>query len=288
MAGLNAFTIDVEEHFQVQAFAGVIPREAWSQYPSRVEANTRRLLELLARHPTRATFFCLGWVGERHPGLIRDIVAAGHELASHGMAHELVHVLGPVRFREEAASSRKLLEDLTGAPVLGYRAATFSMDARTPWAHAILAEAGYRYSSSINPIRHDLYGMPEAPLGPFRPHPDGVVEIPVAALAWGARRIPCGGGGYFRLYPQALSRWLLRAVNQQGRAAVFYCHPWELDPEQPRVADAPRLSRFRHYLNLTRTEARLHDLLEAFPWDTMSRVFAPCWEGGADNPCQSG
>lgn len=271
----NALTVDVEEHFQVEAFAGVIARDRWPALPSRVEANTGRLLDLFARAGVRATFFTLSWVAERHPALIRRIVAQGHELASHGHGHARVPTLGPEGFRADIRRARQVLEDIGGVAVLGYRAPTFSIGPDTPWAYDLLAEEGYRYSSSIYPIRHDLYGAPDAPLTPF--HPDGrpILEIPMTATPLLGRNLPCAGGGFFRLLPYPVFRLGLARVNRGGRAGIFYTHPWEVDPGQPRVAGAGRLSRFRHYLNLSATTGRLERLLAEFAWDRMDNVFAP-------------
>jgi polysaccharide deacetylase family protein (PEP-CTERM system associated) len=269
----NALTVDVEEHFQVEAFAGVIPRDRWEALPSRVEANTQRLLDLFARAGVRGTFFTLSWVAERHPALIRRIVAGGHELASHGHGHARVPTLGPDGFRADIRRARQMLQDIGGVDVLGYRAPTFSLGPDTPWAYDILAEEGYRYSSSIYPIRHDLYGAPDAPLQPF--HPDGrpLLEIPMTATPLLGRNLPCAGGGFFRLLPYGIFRLGLLRVNRGGRAGIFYTHPWEVDPGQPRVAGAGRLSRFRHYLNLSATAGRLERLLADFAWDRMDNVF---------------
>ena len=273
---VNAMTVDVEDWFQVQAFAGTIARESWETLPRRVEANTDRILALFAEARVRATFFALGWVAERHPALIRRIVAAGHELASHGHGHELVHAIGPDRFRADLARARAALEDAGGVRVLGYRAPTFSIGpASAPWAHAILAETGHLYSSSVFPIRHDLYGAPDAPRGPHRPDPSGVVELPMTTLRVGGRTLPCSGGGWFRLVPYALFRQGLRRVNRsEGRPGIFYFHPWEIDPAQPRVAAAPALSRFRHYTGLASMAGRVARLLSDFAWGRMDEVFS--------------
>lgn len=273
---VNAFTVDVEEHFQVEALAGVVSRASWTQWSSRVAANTGRLLELLASHRLRGTFFVLGWVAERQPALVRAIVAGGHELASHGYDHTRADRQTPDQFRADVTRAKAILEDLAGLPVQGYRAATYSIGRDNLWALAILAETGHRYSSSIAPFRHDLYGWPAAERFPWRPRPDGVVEIPVTTVQALGRRWPCGGGGFFRLYPYPLFRQLLRRVNQrEGRPALFYCHPWELDPQQPLPpAGLSPKARFRHTLNLDRTAPRLERLLRDFRWDRLDRVFA--------------
>lgn len=271
----NAMTVDVEDYFQVQAFAGCIPRSAWNEMTSRVEANTERILTLFSERGTKATFFVLGWVAERHRHLIRRIVAEGHELASHGFAHIPVHEQAPDTFRSDVARTKALLEDTGGVPVKGYRAASFSIDQRTPWAFDVLAEAGYEYSSSVFPIVHDFYGMPDAPRFLFRPGSGRITEIPMTTFSLWGRNLPCGGGGYFRLLPYRASRWALRRVNSRDRQpSIFYFHPWEIDPEQPRVARAaPLKSRIRHYLNLSKTEARLRRLLTDFKWGRMDQVF---------------
>ena len=271
----NALSVDVEDWFQVQAFAGQIDRASWDDLPSRVERNTGRILDLFAANGVKATFFVLGCIAERFPGLVGRIAAADHEIASHGWEHRPVHSQTPDQFRRDVTDTRRRLEDLGGCPVTGYRAASFSIDRRTPWAHTVLREAGYRYSSSVYPIRHDLYGMPDAPRFAFTPGPaGGVVELPLTTVALGRHRLPCSGGGYFRLMPYGVSRWALLRVNRIDRSpGIFYFHPWEIDPDQPRVSGATLRSRFRHYTNLGRMEARLRHLLADFRWDRVDRVF---------------
>jgi polysaccharide deacetylase family protein (PEP-CTERM system associated) len=273
---VNALTVDVEDYFQVQALAGVFPVSTWEACEPRVERNTERLLEIFSHAEVKATFFALGWVAKRFPQLIGRIAAEGHEVASHGFAHQRVDGQSPGEFRSDVRRARAVLEYASGAAVRGYRAPTFSIGAHTPWAWRILEEEGYAYSSSIYPVRRDLYGAPEAPLSPYRPA--GVaklVEAPISALRLAGRSWPCGGGGYFRLLPYPLSRALLTAVNADaGRRAIFYLHPWEIDPGQPRARGAPLKSRMRHYLNLSRTEGRLQRLLRDLRWDRMDRVFA--------------
>jgi polysaccharide deacetylase family protein (PEP-CTERM system associated) len=270
---VNAMTIDVEDYFQVSALAPYIAREDWPRRECRVERNVERILELLARHDATATFFTLGWIAERHPRVVHAIVAQGHELASHGYAHRRVGELGPAGFRDDVVTAKALLEDIGGVEVHGYRAPSFSIDGSTPWAFDVLAEAGYRYSSSVYPIRHDHYGMPEAPRFAWRTT-SGVLEIPATTLRVGGQNLPSSGGGYFRLMPYAMSRWMIRRVNaHDGQSAVFYFHPWELDPAQPRVPGIDAKTRFRHYLNLSRMESRLDTLLSDFRWDRMDRVF---------------
>jgi polysaccharide deacetylase family protein (PEP-CTERM system associated) len=270
----NAMTVDVEDFFQVQAFAGSIERSSWDEWPRRVEANTERILALFEEHRVKATFFALGWIAERHPMLIRRIVASGHELASHGYAHVPVFEQTAAEFRADIRRTKRLLEDIAGTPVKGYRAASFSIGETTLWALPILAEEGYRYSSSVFPVVHDHYGMPSAPRFAFRPQEHGFIEVPLTTVTLLGRNLPCSGGGYFRLLPYAWSRWGLRRVNHHdGQAGIFYFHPWELDPDQPRLTGLPWKSRLRHYLNLSRMEARLRRLLADFAWDRMDNVF---------------
>lgn len=269
----NALTIDVEDYFQVSAFAPYIPRSDWESRECRVERNIDRILELLDRHQTHATFFTLGWIAERYPQVVRRIVAGGHELASHGYGHERASEQTPEAFHADIHLARLMLEDLGGVAVRGYRAPSFSIGASNPWAHDALLQAGYAYSSSVYPIKHDHYGMPDAPRFAFQVR-DGLLEIPVTTAPFLGRNLPASGGGYFRLMPYALSRWLIRRVNQRdAQPAIFYFHPWEIDPEQPRIANAGAKARFRHYLNLERMEARLNRLLGDFRWGRMDEVF---------------
>jgi len=271
----SAMTVDVEDFFQVQAFAGQVGRADWADFPCRVERNTDKALQLFADHGVRATFFTLGWIAERYPKIVREIVAQGHELASHGYAHHRVFEQSPEEFRADVRRTKALLEDIGQVPVRGYRAASFSIDGRSLWAFDILAEEGHHYSSSVYPVVHDLYGMPEAPRFSYRPGTHRLVEIPMTTISILGRNVPCSGGGYFRLFPYAASRWALRQVQRShGQPCIFYFHPWELDPEQPRMADAPLKSRARHYLNLGRMEARLERLLEDFSWCRMDEAFA--------------
>lgn len=272
---VNAMTVDVEDYFQVAVFEKCIRREDWSRWPVRVEGNTRRVLELFRRHDVQATFFILGWVAERFPSLVRDIAGAGHEIASHGYGHERLVNMTPGAFRQDIVRTKHLLEDLSGTAVSGYRAPSYSIGPSTLWAHEELSNAGYRYSSSIVPIRHDLYGMPSAPRFAFYPEQrSGMLEIPVTTVRFWGRNWPCGGGGYFRLLPYALFRHGLRRVNRkEAYPGVFYFHPWEIDPQQPRVPGATRKNRVRHYLNLTRTVPRIERLMRDFRFDRMDRVF---------------
>ena len=271
-AAANAMTVDVEDWFQVQAFAGSIPRHDWDGLPRRVEANTDRFLAMFAAAGARATFFTLGWVADRHPGLVRRIVAAGHELASHGYAHRLAHEQTEAEFRADVGRARRLLEDVGGVHVRGYRAPTFSINKQNPWAFGVLADEGYAYSSSTYPIRHDLYGMPDAPRVPHRVAGGRLLEIPMTTLRVAGRNLPCAGGGYFRLLPYALFRAGLRRAGRE-QAGMFYTHPWEIDPGQPRNEAAPRMARFRHYVNIGRTERRIERLLQDFTWDRVDEVF---------------
>lgn len=276
----NAMTVDVEDYFQVQAFAGSISRSDWEHFPRRVEANTDRILAQFDRAGVTATFFTLGWIAERHPALVRRIVAAGHELASHGYDHTRADAQSEADFRADIRRAKAILEDTAGCEVIGYRAATFSIGGRNPWAFAALASEGYRYSSSIYPVKHDLYGMPDAPRFPFQPGAGSLWEFPMTTARLLDRNLPCSGGGYFRLLPYRVFRLGLGRVNRhERRPGIFYTHPWEIDPDQPRVADCGRMSRFRHYVNLSRTATRLERLLRDFAWDRMDRVYAEVLAG---------
>ncbi|MEM8786359.1 MAG: XrtA system polysaccharide deacetylase, partial [Pseudomonadota bacterium] len=263
----NAFTVDVEDYFHVQAFAGKVAKSEWGSLQHRYRDNTLRLLDQLARHGVLGTFFTLGWVAEQAPDLIADIVRRGHELASHGYDHSQVFAQTPEAFREDVRLSKRLLEDAGGVQIKGYRAPTFSINADVLWAHTILAEEGFVYSSSIYPVHHDLYGLPDAPRVPFRSHPDGVLELPMPTARFGGVSIAGGGGGYFRLLPYFLSRLMLdRARRQLGEPFIFYCHPWEIDPGQPWVPGLTWRSRFRHYTGLSGMEGRIDRLLSAYEW----------------------
>jgi polysaccharide deacetylase family protein (PEP-CTERM system associated) len=273
-APVNALTVDVEDYFQVSAFAPYIERHRWDSLPCRVERNVDRLLTLFEQRHTRATFFCLGWIAERHPGVVRKIVSAGHELASHGYEHRRASDQTPADFRSDVTRAKALLEDIGGTRVDGYRAPSFSIGKSNLWAFDVLVEAGYRYSSSVYPVRHDHYGMPEAPRFAFR-LTNGLLEIPVTTTSFWGRNLPAGGGGYFRLAPYRVSRWAIKRVNElDHRPAIFYMHPWEIDHEQPRVPGVGVKTRVRHYLNLHRTEPRLKRLLSDFRWDTVQHAFA--------------
>lgn len=270
----NALTVDVEDYFQVSAFERSVSRADWDRLQGRVERNTEQLLELFASHGARATFFVLGWVAERHPALMRRIVEQGHELASHGYDHTRVVNLDPGGLRADVTRTRELLEQAAGCRVRGYRAPSFSIGRDNLWALEVLREAGYEYSSSIYPVRHDLYGFPEAPRFAFRHRASGMLEVPVSTVHLMGRNLPAGGGGFFRLYPYALSRWLMRRVNSVDRQpCIFYTHPWEVDAAQPRQEGVGWRTRFRHYLNLERMPARLARLLADFRWGRMDEVF---------------
>ena len=271
----NAMTIDVEDYFQVSAFAPYITRDSWPDRECRVEANIDRILAILDEGGVHATFFTLGWIAERYPAMVKRIVAGGHELASHGYGHLRASDQDRAAFMQDISSSKAILEDLGGQAVLGYRAPSFSIGHGNLWALDALNEAGYRYSSSIYPVRHDHYGMPDAPR--FAWHPEGaggLLEVPITTVRMGARNLPAGGGGYFRLLPYSLSRWMMRQVNQQdGQPAIFYFHPWEIDPGQPRPDGINLKTRFRHYVNLARMDGRIQALTRDFAWDRMDRIF---------------
>ena len=270
---VNGLSVDIEDWFQVGAFERTIRRDDWDGLTPRVERNSDAVIDLFARAGVKATFFTLGWVAARHPALIRRIVDAGHELASHGWDHIRVFTMTPGQFREDTRRARTVLEDLSGQKVTGYRAPSFSIDGRTPWAHAILAEEGYAYSSSVAPIVHDHYGWPEAPRFAFRPVADsGLIELPVSTARFGGRIIAAGGGGFFRLFPYGFSRWAIRQVNAERRPAIFYFHPWEIDPGQPRVAGAPLRSRLRHYARLGAMERKLERVTGEFRWGRVDAV----------------
>ena len=275
---VNAMSVDVEDYFQVQAFANVVSPAQWDSFDCRVEPNIERILMQFEAHGVHGTFFTLGWIAKRYPSMVRRIVAGGHELASHGFGHQPIYSLTPGGFRADVRRARELLEDIGGVAVTGYRAPTFSMGPRTPWAHALLEEAGYRYSSSIYPILHDLYGDPSGPRFAYRVVESAMWEIPMTTVRIGSRNLPCAGGGYFRLLPYRLFRTGVRHLNRgERKPAVFYFHPWEVDPAQPRMAGASALARFRHDVNLGAMSGRLDQLLHDFQWDRMDRVFERCW-----------
>ncbi|MGO4381857.1 XrtA system polysaccharide deacetylase [Pseudoduganella sp. RAF53_2] len=271
----NAMTIDVEDYFQVSAFAPHIPRDSWPARECRVEANIERILGILETGGAKGTFFTLGWIAERYPQMIKRIVAGGHELASHGYGHLRASDQSREEFMDDVARSKGILEDLGGERVLGYRAPSFSIGPGNLWALDVLQEAGYRYSSSIYPIQHDHYGMPDAPRFAFHPNGEqGLLEVPITTVRIGQRNLPAGGGGYFRLLPYSLSRRMMRRVNREdGQPAIFYFHPWELDPGQPRPEGIGLKTRFRHYVNLDKMDARIRSLTRDFAWDRMDRIF---------------
>ena len=272
----NALSVDVEDWFQVGAFEKVIDRGAWETLPRRVEANTDRVLALFDEAGVKATFFTLGWVAARHPALVRRIAAAGHEIASHGWDHQRVFNMDETAFRADLDQAHKAIEDACGASPRGYRAPSFSIDARTPWAHPVLAERGYAYSSSVAPIRHDHYGWRDSPRFAWRPVEGArLIELPVTTVDLAGRRFAAGGGGFFRLLPYGLSSWAIRRVNRdEARPAIFYFHPWEVDPGQPRVQEASARSKVRHYTNLDVMEAKLLKLLRDHEWGRTDEVAA--------------
>ncbi|MFT4613219.1 MAG: polysaccharide deacetylase family protein (PEP-CTERM system associated) [Bacteroidia bacterium] len=273
---VNAMTVDVEDYFQVSAFEPYIGKNEWEHLPCRVDDNTSRILDLFATQGVKATFFTLGWVAQRYPDLVKRIVSEGHEIASHGWEHVRVNTQQPEDFYQDIERTRKLLQDLSGQPVYGYRAASYSIGAEQSWAWDKLAEAGYRYSSSIVPIKHDLYGIPDAPRFVFDAVPGQLLEVPISTVTLAGRNINCGGGGWFRLFPYAFSRWAIRHVNNaESQPGIFYFHPWEIDPQQPRPDGIGAKARFRHYLNLERTYDRLERLLGEFNWGRMDDIFLP-------------
>lgn len=273
-------TCDVEDYFQVSAFESLVPKASWGEFECRIPRNVDRALELFDAAGIKATFFTLGWVARQYPDVVRRIVAAGHEVASHGMQHVRVWTQRPEEFEADASTAKKLLEDVGGQAVRGYRAASWSIDERTPWAHDILGKAGYQYSSSVFPIAHDLYGMPHGPVTPYHVKSAGLLEIPATTTRLMGRNWPAAGGGYFRLLPFPASLLLMRRARRTNDTPViFYFHPWELDPGQPRMAGASARARFRHYLNLGKFEPRLVELLRAFAWDRMDKVFGIGGEG---------
>lgn len=271
---VNALSVDVEDYYQVQALSSAYSPSDWDGCESRVERNTDLILDILAKTGARATFFTLGWVAKRNPAMLRRIADAGHEVGSHGLCHARVDSQTPEEFRTDIRTAKAILEDISGKPVNGYRAATFSVGQKTPWAWPILEEEGHAYSSSIYPVARDNYSNPNAPRTPYKP--EGVkslLEIPIATVRMFNRNWPSGGGGYFRLLPYAVSRAAIARMNREGMPAVFYLHPWELDPGQPRVKGLSAKSRFRHYVNLSRTQDRLTRLTRAFRWERIDAAF---------------
>lgn len=271
----NAMTVDVEDYFQVSAFEKNIAKSDWEKLPQRVDYNTNRFLDLFAERNIKATFFTLGWVAERQPSLIERIVNEGHELACHGYDHVRVTELSPDQFRGDIVKTKKILEDIGGREVLGYRAPSYSIGAGNLWAHQVLADAGFKYSSSVYPVKHDLYGMPDAPRFMYEPLENNPFkEIPITTLPMVGRNWPCGGGGFFRFYPYRFSKWAFNVINhKEHQPGIFYCHPWEIDPNQPKQQGIGLKTKFRHYLNLDKMEARIVNLINDFSWDTMAHVF---------------
>ena len=271
----NAMTIDVEDYFQVSAFAKHIPRSDWPHLPCRIERNMDVILSLLDKHRVQATFFTLGWIAERYPEMVRRIAENGHELASHGYHHLRANEQTMDEFRKDVGSSKALLEDIAGQKVKGYRAPSFSINEKNLWALDVLFEEGYEYSSSIYPIKHDHYGMPDAPRFGFRPSgSDGILEIPATTVSLFGRNLPAAGGGYFRMMPYQFSRWLMNRVNAKDKeSCIFYFHPWEIDPGQPRQQGVNLKTRFRHYVNLSQMEAKIASLLADFQWGRMDEIF---------------
>jgi polysaccharide deacetylase family protein (PEP-CTERM system associated) len=274
-----AMTCDVEDYFQVSAFDECISRSDWASIECRVPRNVDRILQMFSDHGAKGTFFVLGWFAEHFPEVVESIASEGHEIGSHGMEHIRVWQQTREEFLSDARESKKRLEDVAGVPVVGYRAASWSIDERTPWAHDVLAEIGYEYSSSVYPIDHDHYGHAAAPTVPYRVRPGGILEIPPSTAQIFGKNVAAAGGGFFRLYPLSLSRWLIERVRQSGVPYIFYFHPWEIDPDQPRVEAAPAKARFRHYLNLKQFEGRLRGLLTSYRWDRMDSIFLDRHQG---------
>lgn len=277
---LNALTVDVEDYFQVNAFAKIISSDDWSSYPLRVGDNTKRVLDLFDEYQVKATFFVLGWVAERLPDLVKDIQRRGHEIASHGYGHELVYAIGPERFREDICRAKSILEDQIGARVYGYRAPSYSITINSLWAHDILIESGFTYDSSVFPVYHDTYGLPEASRFPYLVQSEHgeIVEFPMTTypvrFAGMEYRLPIAGGGYLRLFPSELSCRCMEAINrEENKPIVLYFHPWEIDPLQPRIS-AGFKSRFRHYLNLRSTERKLRQLISRIKFAPMNDVIS--------------
>lgn len=272
----HAMTCDVEDYFQVSAFEGVVPRQRWSELACRIPRNVDTALQILSESESKATFFTLGWVAKNYPEVVRRITDEGHEIASHGMEHRRVWTQQPKEFFEDASTAKKILEDISGHAVKGYRAASWSIDERTPWAHDQLAAAGYVYSSSIYPSHYADFGMPGSPVEPYRISGSGLLEVPASVISVLGRNLPASGGGYFRLYPLWFSMWLIDKMEAENKNPyLFYFHPWELDPDQPRLKGVSVRGRIKHYLNLRRFEGRLRRLLVRYRWDRMDRIFLP-------------
>jgi len=271
---INAISIDVEDYFQVSAFEHSIDRKSWDKLEHRVTENMDKVFHLLAEADVNATFFILGWVAERYPDIVNKIIENGHELASHGYGHQRVSDLTRDEFKNDVTKAKDILENLSGVAIKGYRAPSYSIGKSNIWALNVLAESGYEYSSSIYPIQHDHYGYPESPRFIFKDKNSGLVEIPITTMKFMNRLFPAGGGGFFRFYPYSVSKWAINRVNRIDlHPTVFYLHPWELDPFQPRQKNISAKSRFRHYLNLKKTESRLKHLLNDFQWGRIDDVF---------------
>lgn len=274
LAMVNAMTVDVEDYYQVSAFDPYIAKDDWASYPSRVQANVDRILELFASRSVTGTFFILGHVAQEHPDMVRRIASMGHEIASHGWKHYRVTSQTQKQFSEDVRKTKAVLEDISSQEVKGYRAASYSVSENTLWAHEELALTGHCYSSSIVPVKHDHYGIPNAPRFPFHVNPSGLLEIPVSTVQLNEKNYPCGGGGWFRLYPYSLSKMALDSIiEKENRSCVFYFHPWEIDPKQPRTKGLDLKTRFRHYVNLHRMERKLESLLDDFRWGRMDDIY---------------
>ena len=270
MAIKNAFTVDVEDYFQVSAFEGAVSVDDWKDQTPRLEYSMDKVMSLLDERGVSATFFILGWVAEKYPDLVKRIADQGHEIASHGYWHRRATTQTREVFAEDVSSARKLLQDISGTAVVGYRAPSFSFNRENEWVYDVLAEVGHQYSSSVYPVVHDLYGVPDAPRFKYEA-PSGILEIPLSTLKLKEKNLPISGGGYFRLYPYMLTSWAIKQFHKaDNQPYIFYMHPWEVDPDQPRQAGLPLKSRFRHYLNLSRVENRLKSMLDEFEWDTLA------------------
>lgn len=268
---VNMMSVDVEDYFQVSAFEKRISRDDWDRLPCRVAQNTHHVLDLFSEFDVKSTFFVLGWVAERYPEIVRRIVDEGHELASHGYDHRRVTDLSPEEFRKDIIKSSAILEQIGGVKLKGYRAPSYSIVESNLWAHEILSECGFVYSSSVYPIKHDHYGIPDAPRFKYRTTSPDLIEFPISTVRRFGRNFPAGGGGFFRLYPYAISKLAINTLHRKdGKASIFYFHPWELDSDQPKISGIPLKTRFRHYLNLDKTEDKLKHLLRDFEWNTMA------------------
>lgn len=271
---LNAMTVDVEDYFQVSAFDPYVCKSSWQERPGRVEANMDRILEMFNKFEIKCTFFTLGWIAMQYPSLVKRIVAEGHDLASHGWDHTMVTKLGRAEFEQDVSKSKEVLEQVSGTRVTGYRAPSYSFTKANDWAHAVLAEQGYLYSSSVAPIKHAFYGIPDAPRFSHERENGAILEIPITTTRLLGRNIPCGGGGWFRLYPYFISKWAIdRVTRSEGKSAIFYFHPWEIDPDQPRIDGIGSVARFRHFQNMKHMERRLLKLFGQYRWGTIPDVF---------------